>query len=389
MLIQILFSLVLLQEPAHGLRLRIPSLFAAKERSREELTSGIAGFYDRSSGLWESMWGEHMHHGYYPADEPAPKTMADHQAAQIRMIDRVLDWASEVSGSPESEDGAWHPKRVLDVGCGIGGSTRHIAKRFAGSVLEGTGITLSPFQRERAEILTSKATLHDKLSFRVQNALEMPMEWQNKYDIVWSLESGEHMPDKPAFVKELCRVAAPGGRIIIVTWCHRDLQLASQTTLVDEDADDDTAASFALKQTTAALAEEEAWPAVVEAGVGVELQPLSSKEERLLARINRAYYLPRWCSVADYVKLLEAEGCTNVRRADWTPEIASFWPAVIKSSLTLRGLFGLARSGFTTIRGAVAMLLMVKGYREGLIVFGLITAEAPKIGTEDSIRGEG
>ena len=78
-----------------------------------------------------------------------------------------------------------------------------------------------------------------------------------------------------------------------------------------------------------------------------------------------------------------------MRRADWTPEIASFWPAVIKSSLTLRGLFGLARSGFTTIRGAVAMLLMVKGYREGLIVFGLITAEAPKIGTEDTIRGEG
>ena len=39
--------------------------------------------------------------------------------------------------------------------------------------------------------------------------------------IAWSMESGEHMPDKKQFVKELFRVTAPGGRIIIVTWCHR------------------------------------------------------------------------------------------------------------------------------------------------------------------------
>ena len=28
-----------------------------------KLNEGIANFYDESSGLWESMWGEHMHHG--------------------------------------------------------------------------------------------------------------------------------------------------------------------------------------------------------------------------------------------------------------------------------------------------------------------------------------
>ena len=35
------------------------------------------------------------------------------------------------------------------------------------------------------------------------------------------MESGEHMPDKARFVGELARVCMPGGRIIIVTWCHR------------------------------------------------------------------------------------------------------------------------------------------------------------------------
>ena len=37
----------------------------SRERSREDLKIGIAGFYDRSSKLWEEVWGEHMHHGMY------------------------------------------------------------------------------------------------------------------------------------------------------------------------------------------------------------------------------------------------------------------------------------------------------------------------------------
>ena len=32
------------------------------------------------------------------------------------------------------------------------------------------------------------------------------------------------MPDKARFLGELARVAAPGGRIVVVTWCHRVLE---------------------------------------------------------------------------------------------------------------------------------------------------------------------
>ena len=38
------------------------------------------------------------------------------------------------------------------------------------------------------------------------------------------MESGEHMPEKDRFVNELFRVTKPGGRMIIVTWCHRELK---------------------------------------------------------------------------------------------------------------------------------------------------------------------
>mmetsp|Transcript_26619 Transcript_26619/g.54507 ORF Transcript_26619/g.54507 Transcript_26619/m.54507 type:complete len:172 (-) Transcript_26619:454-969(-) len=161
----------------------------------------------------------------------------------------------------------------------------------------------------------------------------MPFE-DGSFDLVWSFESGEHMPDKPKFVSELARVCSPGGRVIVVTWCHRDL--------------------------------------------GPGETSLTAKEERLLDRINRAYYLPKWCSAADYKALMASEGLEGIRTDDWTREIAPFWPAVIKSSLRLRSLKGLATAGWTTLRGAAAMLLMIQGYRRGLIVFGLITATKPK-----------
>jgi cell division protein FtsL len=44
------------------------SIFSA-ERSDADLKSGIAFFYDRSSKLWEDVWGEHMHHGYYVPED--------------------------------------------------------------------------------------------------------------------------------------------------------------------------------------------------------------------------------------------------------------------------------------------------------------------------------
>lgn len=41
----------------------------------------------------------------------------------------------------------------------------------------------------------------------------------------------------------------------------------------------------------------------------------------LVGRINKAYYLPRWCSTADYVKYFQAEGLVDVKRDDWTDNI--------------------------------------------------------------------
>lgn len=73
-----------------------------------ELKKGIAELYDESSGLWENIWGDHMHHGYYDPDADVSVSIPDHRAAQIRMIDEVLRFAG-ISG---------HSPSILSFNCG-------------------------------------------------------------------------------------------------------------------------------------------------------------------------------------------------------------------------------------------------------------------------------
>ena len=42
----------------------------------------------------------------------------------------------------------------------------------------------------------------------------------NSFDLVWACESGEHMPDKRAYVEEMVRVLKPGGTLVIACWCQ-------------------------------------------------------------------------------------------------------------------------------------------------------------------------
>ena len=70
------------------------------------------------------------------------------------------------------------------------------------------GITLSPKQVERAGQLAAERGLGN-VSFRVMNALAMEFS-DDSFDLVWACESGEHMPDKRAYVQEMVRVLKPG-----------------------------------------------------------------------------------------------------------------------------------------------------------------------------------
>ena len=71
---------------------------AAATSSVEALREGIAEFYNETSGLWEEIWGDHMHHGFYDPDSSVQLSDSGHREAQIRMIEESLRFAG-VTGS--------------------------------------------------------------------------------------------------------------------------------------------------------------------------------------------------------------------------------------------------------------------------------------------------
>jgi tocopherol O-methyltransferase len=275
--------------------------------SAPQLYRKIQEFYDASSGLWESVWGEHMHHGYYG---PEGKLKKDRRQAQIDLIEALLDWA-----------GVDQATNILDVGCGIGGSTLQLARQFNA---QATGITLSPKQAQRARQRAASAGIAYKANFQVANALEMPFA-DDRFDLVWSLESGEHMPDKEQFLRECCRVLKPGGVLVVATWCHRDGPPA-----------------------------------------------LTVAEEQLLSQVYELFHLPYVISLAEYGAIARSLPLYQVQSADWSKAVAPFWDVVIDSAMNPQALLGLLGSGWTTIRGALALEPMQRGLANGTITYGMI-----------------
>ncbi|MGB5962417.1 MAG: methyltransferase domain-containing protein [Coleofasciculaceae cyanobacterium] len=276
------------------------------------LKTQIQQFYDASSGLWEQVWGEHMHHGYYGATGNEKK---DRRQAQIDLIEELLIWA-----------GIGQASNILDVGCGIGGSSLYLAEKFNASA---TGITLSPIQAKRAAQRAQEADLTSRVRFEVADALEMPFS-DDSFDFVWSMESGEHMPDKQKFLAECYRVLKPGGTFLMATWCHRPITPATGA--------------------------------------------LTTEERQHLADIYRVYCLPYVISLPEYAEIADNLPFQDIRTADWSDAVEPFWDIVIDSAFEPQALFALLQSGWGTIQAALSLGLMSRGYRRGLIRYGLLCA---------------
>ena len=182
--------------------------------SRPYDDDSVAREYDSwtQDGILEYYWGEHIHLGYYSAaDMEKGWKKKDFKVAKYDFVDEMMKF-----GGIAAEAGK--DVKVLDVGCGVGGTSRYIA-RALGKGSEVTGITLSPNQVKRAkELAIEQETPNAK--FQVMDALAMDFP-DNSFDIVWACESGEHMPDKKKYIEEMMRVLKPGGKFVMATWCQR------------------------------------------------------------------------------------------------------------------------------------------------------------------------
>ncbi len=272
------------------------------------LNQKIQNFYDASSQLWEEVWGEHMHHGYYGENGAFPR---DHYQAQINMIEKILEWGQI----------ARPVKHIIDIGCGIGGGSIYLAKNLNAEV---TGITLSPVQAKRASNRSVEATLETSTRFVIADALFPPFK-PGLFDLVWSLESAEHFPDNRKFVESCFELLKPSGYFLMATWCHRPTPPS-----------------------------------------------LTIAEQDFLKYIYRAYHLPGIISTGEYAEIAAEVGFLHIETADWSEAVQPFWNAVLRSALSPRNLKRLIRTGWPVLKSALSVPLMIQGYKSGLLRFGLL-----------------
>lgn len=102
-------------------------------------------------------------------------------------------------------------KHVLDVGSGIGGTSRCLAMEFGCRV---TGIDLTDEYCRTAEMLSSKVGLADLVDYRQGDATNLPFD-DGAFDVVWTEHVAMNIPDKTRLYEEMHRVLKPGGTLAI------------------------------------------------------------------------------------------------------------------------------------------------------------------------------
>lgn len=102
-------------------------------------------------------------------------------------------------------------KRVLDVGSGIGGTSRCLAREFGCHV---TGIDLTEEYCLAASMLSNKVGLSDLVDYRQGDATNLPFD-DETYDVVWTEHAAMNIPDKARLYSEMYRVLRPGGILAI------------------------------------------------------------------------------------------------------------------------------------------------------------------------------
>jgi sterol 24-C-methyltransferase len=99
--------------------------------------------------------------------------------------------------------------RVLDVGCGVGGPAREIA-RFADVTV--IGLNNNEFQVNRARRYTAKAGLSDQVTFVKGDFMKLSEQFgENYFDAVYAIEATVHAPSFEGVYGEILKVLKPGG----------------------------------------------------------------------------------------------------------------------------------------------------------------------------------
>lgn len=135
-------------------------------------------------------------------EQLAPPDLAPVDEFHIRGREATVELASRAKLVPGS--------RVLDVGCGLGGSVRYLATEHN---CQATGIDLTAEYIDVATALAERVGLSHVVEFRQASALALPFDAAS-FDVVWTEHAQMNISDKSGFYGEIARVLKSGGRLV-------------------------------------------------------------------------------------------------------------------------------------------------------------------------------
>jgi SAM-dependent methyltransferase len=272
----------------------------------------VRRYYDHNTGRFLK-WGK------------GERTLNLHGALwhpEVKNLAGAMHYSNELVAR-EIEQSTYPVNRVLDLGCGVGGSIFYLARRLS-RVRSFTGISLSPLQIDTARQRIPD-TQRNRIHFKEGCFLQLSTD-RFKTDFSYSIEAFTHCSDPEIFFAVQADLLAPGGRLAIVDDC-----------LSDE--------------------------------IG-----LSSRQMRLLDSYRRNWLLPGLRDLTALQSLAEEKGFRLIEGQNLTPYLRLGRPRDRAISLLVKCL-GPLMARDTYLRSLLGGDARQKCYREGLIHYRLLVFE--------------
>ncbi|KAL2827339.1 S-adenosyl-L-methionine-dependent methyltransferase [Aspergillus cavernicola] len=171
-----------------------------RELRRAEYATLTRQYYNLVTDFYEYGWSSSFHFCRFAYGEPFLQAIARHEHyLALRMNLR-------------------EGQRVLDVGCGVGGPAREIAKFAEVNIV---GLNNNDYQIERANQYAIKERLAHKLTFTKGDFMQMHFESES-FDAAYAIEATVHAPSLEGVYAEIYKVLKPGGTFAVYEWVMTD-----------------------------------------------------------------------------------------------------------------------------------------------------------------------
>lgn len=174
---------------------RAPRATGRTSRTAPRLRRRIAHYYDTTQVLYSRLWSPRsVHYGFW---ENGTRRRED----AVRNLDRCVARALDLPAR----------SRVLDAGCGIGGTSLFLAEEHGHDVV---GVTLSEVQLRSARRAAARSAAPIRPRFELADYLHSGLP-DVSLDGVVAVESACYARRKRDFAAEAFRLLRPGGRLVV------------------------------------------------------------------------------------------------------------------------------------------------------------------------------